>query len=302
MRTSILATAAAATLFASVAFTQESRQGTASIPDFSGIWAHASDAHGFEPPLSGPRPVTNRSRLANGASNPDQLVGDYNNPILQPWAAEVVKKYGEIELSGGLLRSPRNQCWPQPPPFIFSNHGMQMFQQPNSITILYEWNDVRHVRMNEPHRVQMTPSWYGDSIGRYEGDMLVIDTVGIKADRPFAMVDAFGTPYTTALHVVERYRLIDYEAAKEALERDAKENFQLQNPAVRPDRNYRGKHLQLQFTVEDEGVFTTPWSATITYRPGFNWRGATEWPELVCAENHNSHQYDAVPRANKPDF
>ena len=92
---------------------------------------------------------------------------------------------------------------------------MQMFQQPNSITILYEWNDVRHVRMNEPHRVQMTPSWYGDSIGRYEGDMLVIDTVGIKADRPFAMVDQFGTPYTTALHVVERYRLIDYEAAKE---------------------------------------------------------------------------------------
>ena len=178
---------------------------------------------------------------------------------------------------------------------------MQMFQQPNSITILYEWNDVRHVRMNEPHRVQMTPSWYGDSIGRYEGDMLVIDTVGIKADRPFAMVDAFGTPYTTALHVVERYRLIDYEAAKEALERDAKENFQLQNPAVRPDRNYRGKHLQLQFTVEDEGVFTTPWSATITYRPGFNWRGATEWPELVCAENQTP-QYTAVPRANKPDF
>ena len=103
MRTFILATTAAATLFASVAFTQESRQGTASIPDFSGIWAHASDAHGFEPPLSGPRPVTNRSRLANGRSNPDQLVGDYNNPILQPWAAELVKKYGEIELSGGLL-------------------------------------------------------------------------------------------------------------------------------------------------------------------------------------------------------
>jgi hypothetical protein len=47
--------------------------------------------------------VTNRSRRAGGASNGDQLVGDYNNPILQPWAAEVVKKYGEFELSGGLL-------------------------------------------------------------------------------------------------------------------------------------------------------------------------------------------------------
>ena len=79
--------------------------------------------------------------------------------------------------------------------------------------------------------------------------MLVIDTVGIKADRPLAMVDQFGTPYTTALHVVERYRLIDYEAAKEALERDAKENFQLQNPAVRPDPNYRGKHLRRQWRL-----------------------------------------------------
>ena len=295
MRTVIIATTAAAALFSSPVFTQQA------IPDFSGIWAHPSDAPGFEPPLSGPRPVTNRSRLAGGASNGDQLVGDYNNPILQPWAAEVVKKYGEIELNGGLLRSPRNQCWPEPPPFIFWNYLMQMFQQPNSITILYQWNDVRHVRMNEPHRVQMTPSWYGDSIGRYEGDVLVIDTVGIKADRPFAMVDAFGTPYTTALHVVERYRLIDHEAAKEALERDAKENSKLPNVPVRPDPNYRGKHLQLQFTVEDEGVFTTPWSATITYRPGFNWRGATEWPELVCAENQDP-KYAAVPRANKPDF
>jgi hypothetical protein len=81
----------------------------------------------------------------------------------------------------------------------------------------------------------MTPSWYGDSIGRYEGDVLVIDTVGIKADRPLAMVDQFGTPYTTALHVVERYRLIDYEAAKEALERDAKENFQLSRLAAVAD-------------------------------------------------------------------
>jgi hypothetical protein len=258
MRTVIIATTAAAALFSSPVSTQQA------IPDFSGIWAHPSDAPGFEPPLSGPRPVTNRSRRADGASNGDQLVGDYNNPILQPWAAEVVKKYGEIESNGRLLGSPRNQCWPEPPPFIFSNHGMQMFQQPNSITILSLWNDVRHVRMNEPHRVQMTPSWYGDSIGRYEGDVLVIDTVGIKADRPFAMVDVFGTPYTAALHVVERYRLIDYESAKEALERDAKENVRLRNVPVRPDPNYRGKHLQLQFTVEDEGVFTAPWSTTIT--------------------------------------
>jgi len=79
----------------------------------------------------------------------------------------------------------------------------------------------------------------------------------------------YGTPYTQALHVVERYRLLDYEAAKEGLERGAKENFRLPPDTIPPvadsDPNYRGKHLQLKFTVEDEGVFTTPWSATITY-------------------------------------
>ena len=64
---------------------------------------------------------------------------------------------------------------------------------------------------------------YGDSVGRYEGDTLVIDTVGVRTDRLFAMIDMFGTPYTEALHVVERYRLLDYEAAKEGLERGAKE-------------------------------------------------------------------------------
>jgi hypothetical protein len=63
------------------------------------------------------------------------------------------------------------------------------------------------------------------SVGHYEGDTLVIDTVGIKTDRPFAMIDWYGTPYTEALHVVERYRLLDYKAAKEELARNAKENL-----------------------------------------------------------------------------
>jgi hypothetical protein len=79
------------------------------------------------------------------------------------------------------------------------------------------------------------------------------------------MVDWYGTPHSPALHVVERYRLLDNEDAKEGLARDRKENLQVnQNPI---DPNYTGKHLQLQFTVEDEGVFKMPWSATMTYRP-----------------------------------
>ena len=153
--------------------------------------------------------------------------------------------------------------------------------------------------MNEPHPAQVTPSWYGNSVGHYEGDTLVIDTVGVKTGRPFAVVDWFGTQYTEALHVVERYRQLDYEAAKEGLERMAKENG-FSRGLLDAIPNYRGKHLQLHFTVDDEGVFKMPWSATITYRPALY-----EWGEYICAEN--IHEYyagkdAAVPRAEKPDF
>jgi hypothetical protein len=272
-------------------------QGAASIPVFPGVWRHPS-LPGFEPPASGPGPVTNRSRR-NGVSNWDQLVGDYTNPILKPQAAEVVKKHGEISLAGVTYPTPANQCWPQPLPYIFWSFGLLMLQQPDRIVMLYGNPDheIRWVRLNQSHPAQVTPSWYGDSVGHYEGDTLVIDTVGIKTGRPFAMADAYGTPYTQAMHVVERYRLLDYEAAKAGLERDTKEN---QHAAVDINRNYRGKHLQLEFTVEDEGVFTMPWSATITYG-----RGSGEWDEQVCAENRHEYYYNKdseVPTADKPDF
>src|SRR5262249_48749133 len=153
--------------------------------------------------------------------------------------------------------TPSNQCWPEPVPYIFWNVAMLMLQQSDKITIR-SGGQFRQVRMNVPHPGRVTASVYGDSVGRYEVDTLVIDTVGIRADRPFAMVDMYGTPYTRALHVVERYRLLDYEAAKEGLERAAKENFRLPPDAIPTvadsDPNYRGKHLQLKFTVEDEGV------------------------------------------------
>ena len=140
-----------------------------------------------------------------------------------------------------------------------------------------------------------------DSVGHYEGDTLVIDTVGVGLG-PYRMIDRFGTPYSQALRVVERYRLIDYETTKEALARAEKE-WPRAGGAVDP--SYRGKGLQLEFTVEDPGVFTTPWSATITYG-----RSAIPWEERVCAENVQ-HDYQLnqfsdkaahLPTADKPDF
>ena len=268
----------------------------AAIPDFSGNWRHQS-LPGLEPLASGPTSLVNKSRR-NGVSDYNQLVGDYTNPILKPQAAATVKKFGEMSIAGITYGNPANQCWPEPVPFIFKTFGMQMLQRNDHILIMYdEGPDVRHIRLNGTHPKNVTPSWYGDSIGHYEGDTLVIDTVGTKTDRPFAMLDLYGTPYTKALHVIERYRLIGYEEAKEGLERDAKEN---QRVAGDLDPSYRGKFLQVRFTVEDDGVFTTPWSATITYRPG---RG--EWQETICAENQHEYYNNKnsdVPTAKKPDF
>src|SRR6266550_6329621 len=198
----------------------------ASIPDFSGTWRHGT-LPWLVPPASGPGPVTNRSRRQDdGTSDYAQLVGDDTNPILQPWAADIVKKKGEVSLAGEDFPSPANQCWPEPPPFLFKHMAMQMLQQPDKIVMIFnEDHEVRRVRMNEPHPARVTPSWHGDAVGHYEGDTLVVDTVGIKADRKFAMIDLFGTPYTDKLHVVERYRLTDFDDVKGDLERGAKENW-----------------------------------------------------------------------------
>jgi hypothetical protein len=283
--------------------TDRGAQVPAVIPDFSGIWAHLTWPD-VEPPPAGLGPVRNLSRR-NGVSNNYQLVGDYTNPILKPEAAQVVKRAGEVALSGVTYPTPSNQCWPGGVPFIFWNIGIQMLQQPDKVTILYS-NDheVRHVRLNQPHPARVTPSWYGDSVGHYEGDTLVIDTVGVKIG-PFAMVDMYGTPHGPALHIVERYRLLDYEAAKEEEERGERGNFRLpgSDPGFARDPNYKGQGLQLQFTVEDEGVFTMPWSAGIIYQRPLSPLG--QWPESVCADN--PHEYyagkdPAVPTADKLEF
>jgi len=316
-RTWIFVGASAAALLLSSALAQEGSRGTAAIPDFSGVWGNPY-LYGIEPPPSGPGPVVNKSRrrqavdidgrrlpAANAplVSSAIQLVGDYANPILNPAAAEVVKKHAEMSLAGVGYPSPRNQCWPEGVPFIFTNSAVQLLQQADKITMLYdEDHEVRRVRMNEPHPEQVTPSWYGDSVGHYEGDTLVIDTVGFKIG-PYSAIDQYGTPFTRALHVVERYRLIDDEAARAAWERSGKENSrpgQGIGEGWAPDPTDKGKGLQLQFTVEDKEVFTTPWSATKTYR-----RVLRDWPEQVCAENphkYGSEKDAAVPTADKPDF
>ena len=294
----LVGVAAVTALFAWSAAGAES---AASVPDLSGLWSRPYI--GFEPPVSGPGPIVNRSRVPTGQGTLNEFVGDYTNPILKPHAAEIVRKHGEQELAGIKVPNPSNQCLPMSLPYILQRQQIQLLQQKDRITILYvEDHQVRRVRLNAQHPAHVTPSWYGDSVGRFDANTLIVDTVGIKVG-PHSMIDSFGTPYSEALHVVERYRLIDYDAGQAAAVRSERENRRLladslTGNGVGIDPEYKGKALQVQFTVEDENTFTTPWSAATTY-----WRADGDWMEKACAEN--THEFGTpreLPTADKPDF
>jgi len=279
--------------------------GGAARPDFSGIWAHPW-LPGFEALASGPTALVNLARTKEGRSIQTQLVGDYKNPILRPGAAETVRKMGEQSSAHFGFHNPRNQCWPQGIPFVLSANGQQIFDRGDHLTIIYRVDhQLRTVRMNGSHPANVRPTYYGDSVGHYEGDTLVIDTIGIKPG-PFAMIDWFGTPQSPALHVVERYRLITPEQAKEGVQRANKDNVlpQNNNPPV-VDFNSKRNWLQLRFTVDDPNVFTTPWSATVTFGPSTQAFGPEAWPEDVCGENprkYGTEEDVQLPTAKVADF
>jgi hypothetical protein len=287
-------------LIAAAALPWPAQAASESVPDFSGMWGR--NAFNFEALPNGPKPIDNLRRLPSGIGNPNALVGDYNNPLLKPEAAAAVKEKGAISLTGDAFPDPSNQCAPYAPPFHLAMQlGVQILQTKDRVTMLYNQDDqVRHVRLNASHPAKLTPTAMGDSVGHYEGDTLVIDTVGVKVG-PVAMVDRYGTPRSDAFHLVERYRLIDYKTAKELAERHQKED----GPAglggnVAVDSNYRGKGLRVEFTIEDPKVFTEAWSAAVTYR-----RITGPWTEQVCAENHFEFYHakeTAVPTALNPDF
>ncbi len=286
------------------------------IPDFSGMWGRS--VFNLEPSSApGPQPLRNLRRAGALASepivvgDPVPLVGDYMNPILRPEAAAVVKQRGEMSASGHDFPDPSNQCAVYSPPYLFSIQlGMQLLQRNDEVVILYNNNQqVRHVRMNSAHPRNLKPTATGDSIGHYEGGTLVVDTVGIKV-MPWTTADRFGTPQSDMMHVIERYRLITTNEAKDALiqqeQRDGcvcggegRSAFIRPNGAALVDDKY-DNGLRVEVRVEDPKVFTTPWTANVTYmhvrRP---------WAETVCAENNTDvlHQgFEHVPTALHPDF
>jgi hypothetical protein len=269
------------------------------VPELSGHWARTTFA--LEQPDSGPGPVrTLRLRTDNQGDLRFNL-GDADSPILRPEAAAAVRARNDMLRSGVNVPTPSNQCTPMIAPYIFRVQQIQVVQGRDEVLLLYmQDHQVRHVRLNAAHPVPLVPSAHGDSIGHYEGDTLVVDTIGFKLGR-VAAVDQYGTPYSEALHVVERYRLVDYEVAREAQARVVRENG---GPATEQaagiDPSYRGRGLQVRFTVEDKTYFTMPWSGAATYR-----RAGSAWVENVCAENpreYYANRDTPVPQTDRPDF
>ena len=252
----------------------------------------------FIAPASGPGPVmadpshprvSNDEQRATGAQ-PTFPMGDANSPILQPWARDVLRKHNELVLSGKPAFPPQASCWPAGVPhfLLYPVQPVYFVQTPKEIVMTWQADhQIRHVYLDVAHSANVRPSWYGESVGHYEGDTLVVDTIGLNA-RTF--IDGYSTPHTDKLHVVERFHMTN-----------------------------GGKTLQVEVHVEDPGAFTTPWNAIQRYRrvePGvaknpdpLNPLSSTsdEGPmlEASCAENPNSLMGMAsipIPQTTTPDF
>ena len=257
------------------------------IPDFSSLdrpWARNS--LDFFPPQSGlgpvaydkAHPVMARNPDANGVPRTGPLhLGDTSNPNLKPWVAEAINKANEDVLAGKLRETSRSKCMPGGvPEFLLyggpgENEPLYFIQTPREVLIIAQADtQVRHVYMNVPHSAHPAPSWYGESVGHYEGDTLVVDTTGFN-DKSL-IDDNYAVPHTTQLHVIERYRVID-----------------------------SGKTLQASFTVEDPGAFNAPWSAMELFHQT---REPAVLAEEPCAENNVALAGDEfpIPVAQRSDF
>ena len=230
----------------------------------------------FLPPPSGPGPVLSdpaHPYIPNGQGQSTYRIADLSNPILQPWVVAQMKKANDEVLAGKVPFIARERCYPGGVPGMnVYNRGqpLRFIQTPKEVLMINElYASTRHIYMNVPHTKNPKPSWYGESVGHYERDELVVDTIGLN-DKTF--VDNYRTPHTTQMHVVERYKMLD-----------------------------AGKALQVTVAVEDPGAFTMPWSARQVWRRV----NAGMLIEEYCEPNNAFYfGYDVapLPHADTPDF
>jgi hypothetical protein len=226
---------------------------------------------------TGPRPVTFDKAHPyvpnNTGGQPTLRVADLDNPILQPWVVDALRKINEKVLSGKAAFPPQVRCWPLGVPafVLYPAQPIYFVQTPTEVLMTWQADQmVRRVFLTDKHSQNVKPSWFGESIGHYEdGDTLVVDTIGLNTK---TFVDNYRTPHTEKLHVIERFKLM---------------------PGA--------KTIEITVTVDDPGAFTTPWTAMQRFRrvePG-------PMLEATCAEgnfNYFNLDLEPLPEADKPDF
>jgi hypothetical protein len=256
------------------------------IPQFgfaNYAWSKVSDD--FQAPESGPGPVMSdkdHPYSPNGAADRGRTItlriADLTNPILKPWAIESMRKANELAAAGKQAFEARASCRPGGVPgFLVMGrvNPLYIVQGSKDVVLINEGGpEVRHIYLDVPHTAHPAISPYGESVGHYEGDTLVVDTVGLSAD---TYIDNYRTPHTTQEHVIERYRLIN-----------------------------GGNMLQVDIRVEDPGAFNMAWSARQAYRRGQPLESLDgQLLEAICSEN-NEVLVDATvsttPKAGHPDF
>jgi hypothetical protein len=216
------------------------------------------------------RYISNDESAVTG-KQPTQRISDIGNPNLKQWAKDVMKKDNEEVLAGKFAFTARSSCRAAGVPGfdLLLGGALSILQSPREVTMIFSGNaETRHILLDVPHTANPKPSWYGESVGHYEGDTLVVDTIALN-DKTF--LDNYRTPHTAKLHVTERWRMIE-----------------------------NGKKLEILITIDDPDTFNEPWQALRQYN-----RVTRNWSEDVCSENNINNPFGidyGTPVADKPDF
>jgi len=239
-------------------------------------WQQPPAGHGHGPIKPHPQhPYISNAEAGRTGKQPTLRIGDDTDPVLKPWAAKVMRDSNEEVLSGRreLPFAAQARCYPGgvPGQLLFPFEPMYFIQMPKVIYMMWQRDQhVRRIALTDKHSEDIKPSWFGESIGRYEnGDTLVVDTIGLQTENSY--IDNFRTPHSEKLRVVERF-------------------------TVSPDR----KTLTAIVTVTDPEAFNEP--LTMMQR----WAKVEEpMGESICAENNFdffSQNLFSVPTTEKPDF
>ncbi len=205
-----------------------------------------------------------------------ERLSDAENPNLKPWAAAQMRMHNDLVRNGHRAFNAQSRCWPGggPGQLLFVAEPVYFIQTPQEIWIIWQRNQqVRRVYLNREHSENPKPSWFGESIGRYENGELVVDTVGF-VEHPYSFVDNYRTPHTKDLHVVERWKIVD-----------------------------GGNAVEATVTVEDPGAFNAPWSGMARWQ-----KVNRPMIESICAENNLNYEIFfklkeyPMPEAKTPDF